>query len=82
MSSFEPGKGADQMQACEEVASGFFVAGCDAPELFDKIEEAFDQIAFGVEDEVAMARDLAIRFWRMTGSVARTSRVSIKASTS
>jgi hypothetical protein len=52
------------MQACEEVASGFFVAGGDATELFDKIEEAFDQIAFGVEGEVAMARDLAIRFWR------------------
>ena len=52
------------MQACEEVASGFFVAGGDSLELFDKIEEAFDQIAFGVDGEVAMARDLAIRFWR------------------
>ena len=52
------------MQACEEVPSGFLVAGCDASELFDEIEEALDEIAFGVEGEVAIARDLAIRFWR------------------
>ena len=52
------------MQAREEVASGFFVTGGDASELFDKIEKALDEIAFGVEGEVAIARDLAIRFWR------------------
>src|SRR5271170_6929719 len=66
MSSFKPSEGAGgagPMQAREEVASGFFVAGGDASELFDKIEKALDEIAFGVEGEVAIARDLAIRFW-------------------
>jgi hypothetical protein len=52
------------MQAREEIASGFFVAGGDASELFDKIEEALNEISFGVEGEVAIARELAIRFWR------------------
>ena len=52
------------MQAGEEIARGFFVAGCDAPELFDELKETLDQVAFGVEGEVTIARDLAIRFWR------------------
>ena len=52
------------MQAREEISRGFFVAGGDAAELFDKVEEAFDEVAFGVERKVAVARDLAIRFWR------------------
>ena len=52
------------MDSCEEVSSGFFVAGCDGSELFESIEETLDEVAFGVEREVAIARDLAIRFWR------------------
>jgi len=52
------------MQACEEIARSLFVACRDAPELFDKIEEAFDQIAFGVKGEIAIAFDRAICFWR------------------
>ena len=52
------------MQACEKVASGFFVAGGDASELLDELKETLDEVAFGVEGEVAIARDLAIRFWR------------------
>ena len=52
------------MQTREEISRGFFVAGGDAAELFDKVEEAFDEVAFGVERKVAIARDLAIRFWR------------------
>ena len=52
------------MQACEEIARGFFVAGRDASELFDELKETLDEVAFGVEREVAIARDLAIRFWR------------------
>ena len=52
------------MQSREEIACSFFVAGRDAAELFDEIEEALDEIAFGVEGEVAIERDLAIRFWR------------------
>ena len=37
------------MQAGEEIARSFFVAGRDAAELFDEIEEALDEVAFGVE---------------------------------
>ena len=52
------------MQAGEEIARSFFVAGGDASELFDELKETLDEIALGVEGEVAIARDLAIRFWR------------------
>ena len=52
------------MEACEEVAGGLFVTCGDGPEVFDGIEEALDEIAFGVECEVAVALGLAIGFWR------------------
>ena len=52
------------MQAGEEIARSFFVAGGDASELFDELKETLDEVAFGVEGEVAIASDLAIRFWR------------------
>ena len=48
------------MQACEEISRGLFVADRDATELFDEIEKALDQIAFGVEREIAIAFDLAV----------------------
>src|SRR5258708_38705516 len=52
------------MQAGEEVAGGLFVAGRDASELFDELKETLDEVAFGVEGEVAIASDLAVRLWR------------------
>ena len=52
------------MEAGEEIARSFFVAGGDASELFDELKETLDQIAFGVEGEVAIAFDLAVRLWR------------------
>jgi hypothetical protein len=52
------------MDSCEEVSSGFFVAGCDCPELFESIEETLDEVAFGVEGEVAWAVDLAVSLGR------------------
>ena len=64
MSSFEPSQGADQVQAGEEIARGFFVAGRDASELFDELKETLDEVALGVEGEVAIASDLAVRLWR------------------
>ena len=79
VSSFEPSEGADQMRAGEEIAGSFFVTGCDASELFDELKETLDEVAFGVEGEVAIARELAIRFWRMTGLMARASRLLMKA---
>jgi hypothetical protein len=52
------------MQAGEEIARGFFVAGRDASELFEELKETLDEVAFGVEGEVTIARDLAVRLWR------------------
>ena len=52
------------MQAGEEIAGSFFVTGRDASELFDELKETFDEVAFGVEGEGAIASDLAVRFWR------------------
>jgi hypothetical protein len=48
------------MDACKEISSGFFVAGGDGSELLESIEETFDEIAFGVEREVAWAADPAV----------------------
>ena len=42
----------------------FFAADGDASELFDELKETLDEIALGVEGEVAIASDLAVRFWR------------------
>ena len=64
MSSFEPSERANELQSCQEIAGGLFVASSDAAELFDELEESFDQIAFGVEGEIAIAFDFAIRLRR------------------
>ena len=52
------------MQSGQKVPSGFLVTCRYTSELLDVIEEAFDQIAFGVEREVAGALDLAVRLQR------------------
>jgi hypothetical protein len=52
------------MEAREEIARGFFIAGRDASELFEELKETLDEVAFGVEGEVAIASDLAVRLWR------------------
>jgi hypothetical protein len=64
VSSFEPSERANELQSCQEIAGGLFVASSDAAELFDELEESFDQIAFGVEGEIAIAFDFAIRLRR------------------
>ena len=50
---------ADQMQSGKEVARGLFVACCDTSIMLDGIEESLDEIALGVECEVAGPFDLA-----------------------
>jgi hypothetical protein len=55
------------MQAGEEIARSFFVAGRDASELFDELKETLDEVALGVEGEVAIASDLTVRLWRDDG---------------
>ena len=52
------------MQSGQKVPGGFLVARGDTSELFDVIEETLDQIALGVEREVALALDLAVGLWR------------------
>ena len=52
---------ANELQACEEIARGLFVAFGYAAELFDEMEEWFDQIAFAVKREIAIAFVFLIR---------------------
>ena len=47
------------MQAGEEIARGFFVAGRDASELFDELKETLDEVAFGVKGESIIAYSLS-----------------------
>ena len=48
------------MNASEKVLCSFFVACCDAPEVFDGVEETFDKIAFCVKRKIAVTLNLAI----------------------
>jgi len=43
------------VQAGEVIAGGLLVARCDAAEVLDSVEEALDEIALGVEREIAIA---------------------------
>ena len=52
------------MNSGEEVSRGLFVARRDAPEVFDGVEEALDEIAFGIEREIARALNLPVGLWR------------------
>jgi hypothetical protein len=56
------------VQSCEEVARGLFVSCGDAPEVFDEVEETLNEISFGVEREIAVARDLAVCLGRDDGA--------------
>ena len=40
------------MDAGEEIAGGFLIAGCDAAEVLDGIEEALNQVALAVESKI------------------------------
>ena len=64
MSSFKPSEHANELQACGEIARGFLVACCDASEVFDELEESFDQIALPVKRVIAFAFVLAVCLWR------------------
>jgi hypothetical protein len=48
------------MEAGEEIAGSFFVAGSDASEMLDDIEEAFDEVSLAVERKVTWSLDLAV----------------------
>jgi hypothetical protein len=53
LSSFKPSKGIDEMQSCEEVARGFFVACRNTSIELDAIEKTLDATALSIECEVA-----------------------------
>jgi hypothetical protein len=44
----------------EKVPRGLLVARGDGPKMLDYIEEPLDEVALGIEREVAIAFDLAI----------------------
>jgi len=48
----------------EEISGEFIVARGDGAKVLELVEEALDEVAFAVEREVAVPRDLAIGFWR------------------
>ena len=50
-----PSQGADEVDACEEVSGGLFVAGCDGAKVLDDVEETFHEVALAIEREVALA---------------------------
>ena len=55
------------MQAGGKIARGLLVARGYGPKVLDYIEEPLDEVALGIEREVAVAFDRAIRFWRDDG---------------
>ena len=61
--SFHPSQRADEVKTCAKVSGGFLIACCDAPKVFDSIEEPLDKIAFSVEGVVTFASNLAVGLW-------------------
>ena len=64
MSSIEPSEGAGEMDTCEIVARGLFVSGGDSSEVFERVEEALDEVALGVKSVVAVAFDGSVGLGR------------------
>ena len=48
------------MEGGEEVSCSLLISGCDAPEVFDRVEETLDKVALPVEGKVAIPLDDAI----------------------
>ena len=51
------------MNSGEEISGEFIVARGAGAKVLELVEEALDEVAFAVEREVAVPRDLAIGFW-------------------
>ena len=54
----------EEMEAGEEVSCGFLVTCRDTSEMLDDVEEPFDEIAFAIEREIAIALHFSVRLWR------------------
>ena len=61
------------MNASEEVACGFFVAGCDRPELLEFGEEVFNQMPGFVEVAIKVPGEDAVGFRRYDRPLAHSS---------
>jgi len=48
----------------QDISREFVVARCDGAEVFECVEESFDQIAFAVEREIAVSLNEAVGFGR------------------
>jgi hypothetical protein len=51
------------VDAGKEISGEFVVACCDGSKVLESIEEAFDQVTFAVQREIARPRGLAIGLW-------------------
>jgi len=68
VSSVEQDCSGDELDCGEEVSGGFVVARGDSSELFEFVEEPFDEVAFLVEGEIARSLVFAIAFrWNHRG---------------
>jgi hypothetical protein len=62
VSSVEEDGGAGELDAGEESLGEFVVTRGDGPEMFERVEETLDEIAFAVEGEVARAQGFSVEF--------------------
>ena len=70
MSSVEQDCNGDELDCGEEVLSGLVVAGGDSSELFEFVEEPFDEVALLVECKIARSRVFAIALrWNHRGDL-------------
>ena len=63
----DPETGGCESDGCEEVSCELVVARGDAPEVFELVEEAFDEVALAVERGIDRALDLAVLLGRDVG---------------
>ena len=71
MSSFEPDRGCDEIDCCEEVSSGFVISRGDCSVLFDFLEEVLDQVPRLVGVRVIASSDLSVGLGGDDGGLAR-----------
>jgi hypothetical protein len=64
VSSVEQDDSRGELNSREKISGKFVVAGGNATELLEFVEEAFDEVALAVEREIACARYLAIGLGR------------------
>jgi|ERR1700748_758076 hypothetical protein len=55
------------MDASEKISGELVVTRCDSSKVFEFVEEAFDEVAFAIEDEIA-------RQWKRAAGVGRNDR--------